>query len=565
VAITTSEIENCLVNEEGFDCEKAAVLTFPVAYGEEVTLELVSVSTIQKNGEPTALEETIEIATSKSQPRVRYPLSLLHTVPYFPYEEVICEESGECVDGADAAEPTCGWTYQGSYKIEDSQGYCNGSEAHCMRLGELYFHGYEIGRPATLFQITGDVKKGDQESAFVLTPASQVYKSEDPEMKAELAGELAGYQEIPDLSNYILYIPSSPDTHVFVQDYQNNMLLVPREEVSFEGGDCDKVGVSFHTFREQEAKSNTREIGDCLHNQLFHKHNSDLQKLMQNPDAETTYLVHGKKIFKGSMEFKQGMEKILEYRPASSDEKSLVAITTNFETVKVVETESIGIIVVAYVETFESMSKNGTMVVEVQNYGDLKTDYIVNVTECNNNINEAIPQQSVTLYPAEIAELKFDINSVYNLDSSNECLASLKSATGRLYDEVFVKFDTTKHQSRYSWDLLEKNEAGDGAECVACDDSNGDGICDVDDNDNDGVANDSDACPATPPGSAVDASGCAIAELCPCDSPDWKNHGQYVLCVAREAKRFSSEGLITRKEKRNLVFTAARSGCGKKK
>ena len=388
-------------------------------------------------------------------------------------------------------------------------------------------------------------------------------------MKVELAGELAGYQEIPDLSNYILYIPSSPDTHPFVKDYQHNMLLVPREEVSFDGGDCDKVGVSFHTFRAQEAKSNTREFGDCLHNQLFHKLNSDLQKLSMNPDAETSYLVHGKKIFKGSMEFKQGMEKILEYRPTSSDEKSLVAITANFESVsvKLVETESLGIIVEADVKTFESMSKNGTMVIQVQNHGDLKTNYLVSVTECNMNIDGAIPQQSVNLVPGETAVLYFDIHTTFNMDNSNECLASLKSTTGRYYDEVLVKFDTEKHHSRYSWDLQEKYEYDDDVvkECIPCEDTNGDGICDANDSDNDGVAHDSDGCPATPPGSVVDASGCAIAELCPCDSPDWENHGQYVQCVARAAKRFSSEGLITWKEKSKLVFSAAHSDCGKKK
>jgi len=529
-AISKTTIEDCEINEYGIDCENMAVLTFPLAYGEEVNLEVLSVKQISKDGEPQTVEETFTISTAKGQPRVRYPLSFLHTVAYFPHEEAICAENGECLDTADAAMPTCGWTYQGSVQLEDSQGFCVDSTAHCLRQGELYFHGYEIGRSAKFFNITGEVVKGDDTSNFLLTPASQLYNfSDDPaytgelKMRVGLVGELAGYEDIPDLSNYILYVPASPDTHPFVQDYHDNMLLVPREEVSLDGGDCDKIGVSFHTFRAQEAKRNTREIGDCLHNQLFHKHNSDLQKLIVNPDAETSYLVHGKKIFKGSMTFNTGMEKILEYWPTTSDEKSLVSITTDFESVKVIKTESIGAIVEAYVKTFYSMSRDGTMVARIANFGDFKSDYLVSVTDCNMNIDPAIPQQSATLEPYEEVDLNFDIHTVYNLDTTNECLVTLKSTTGRIYDSVPVIFDTKKHLSRYSWEQQKKNEGGEGEECPDH----------------------------------------TISDICPCDGGDWKNHGQYVSCVSGAAEELLAAGVITEKEKGAAVFAAGRSDCGK--
>ncbi len=76
-----------------------------------------------------------------------------------------------------------------------------------------------------------------------------------------------------------------------------------------DGSECNKVGVGFETFRDY-ARSCPEGGGGCLDNQLFHKHSSDLQKLILNPDTETTYLVHGKKMFKGSMDFKAGMEKV---------------------------------------------------------------------------------------------------------------------------------------------------------------------------------------------------------------------------------------------------------------
>ena len=347
LAVTRATVEDCVVNEAGFLCDKKDVVTFPVSSGQEVKLEGVVVTTIQKDGEPTRLEETIEFLASKSRPEVVYPLNFIHTVPYFPYEEEVCSSSSVCDASANSANPTCGWTYQDSYRIEDSQGFCSSAgKAHCMRLGELYFDGYELGRPSTYFEVEIEVKKGDETDNFKLTPAGRIDEVNKAggglKLKTELVGDLDGYTETPDLSNYILYVPSKPDSHPFVQDYPHNLLLVPREEVSFDGGECDKVGVGLHAFRAQEAHRNTRENGDCLHNQLFQKHNRDLQKLIMNPDAETSYLVHGKKVFRGSMEFKAGMEKTLVYQPTGSAEKSMVAFTLDIDTLKVVKTANSG-------------------------------------------------------------------------------------------------------------------------------------------------------------------------------------------------------------------------------
>lgn len=427
---------------------------------------------------------------------ISYPLKLMHTVPYYPYEEVIKVNSTrrgrhECEDSPLALSPTCGWTYQGSERIEDSQGFCcekgirelvrskwndalwrgekelgespsfrnSFSTAHCMRLGDLYFHGYEIGRASEYYEIKFKLKKGEDNLEFTLTPTDPIFAIDQADgfrLQAEHDGEADKHRPTPDLSNYILYVPTSPDTHPYVQDYQHNMLLVPREEVSLDGSECNKVGVSFGTFRSQANACGTSEAGDCLHNQLFHKHNADLQKLITNPDAETTYLVHGKGIFKGSMDFKAGMEKVLQYKIPDID-YSRVSLTMDLDTLKVVRTESLGIIGEAYVKAFESMSSNGTMVVHIQNYGDIKADYVATVTNCNMNIVEAISAQSRILEPSEQAVLNFDIHTAYNLDTTNECLVQLKSPTGRLYDEVLVKFDTFKHHSKYSWDLQEKN------------------------------------------------------------------------------------------------------------
>ena len=103
-------------------------------------------------------------------------------------------------------------------------------------------------------------------------------------------------------------------------------------------------------------------------------------------------------------------------------------------------------------------------------------------------------------------------------------------------------------------------------------DFDGDGAGDACDSDidDDGVpSNAPDACAFTPSGEIVDpASGCSIAQYCPCDGPygkteSWKNHGKYVSCVSKSAKSFEDMDLITEEERAAIVSAAAQSNCGK--
>jgi hypothetical protein len=87
------------------------------------------------------------------------------------------------------------------------------------------------------------------------------------------------------------------------------------------------------------------------------------------------------------------------------------------------------------------------------------------------------------------------------------------------------------------------------------------------DQDFDGVPDAADLCPDTPVGTIVNANGCSIAQLVPCDGPAtggaWKNHGQYVSSVAHAANEFLQQGLITASQRSAIVSQAAHSDCAK--
>jgi hypothetical protein len=84
------------------------------------------------------------------------------------------------------------------------------------------------------------------------------------------------------------------------------------------------------------------------------------------------------------------------------------------------------------------------------------------------------------------------------------------------------------------------------------------------DADNDGVPDGVDQCPGTPLGTVVNATGCAVSQICSATAT-WKNHGQYMSCVSNTSAEFERMGLITAAQRGAMVSAAAKSDVGKKK
>jgi hypothetical protein len=82
------------------------------------------------------------------------------------------------------------------------------------------------------------------------------------------------------------------------------------------------------------------------------------------------------------------------------------------------------------------------------------------------------------------------------------------------------------------------------------------------DSDGDGVPDELDQCPNSPTGAFVNASGCSIEQLAPCDGP-WKNHGQYVRAVVTVSKQFRTAALISHKQRLAIFLRAVKSDCGR--
>jgi len=96
-------------------------------------------------------------------------------------------------------------------------------------------------------------------------------------------------------------------------------------------------------------------------------------------------------------------------------------------------------------------------------------------------------------------------------------------------------------------------------------DAQGD-ACDAD-IDNDGVPSASDDCEYTELGVVVNAEGCAIEQLVPCEGPagdttEWKSHGEYMKYLTKESKKLVKDGLITPEERDGIINEGSLSDCG---
>lgn len=149
----------------------------------------------------------------------------------------------------------------------------------------------------------------------------------------------------------------------------------------------------------------------------------------------------------------------------------------------------------------------------------------------------------------------------------NPCVAS----RARVGDDVVITVLTT---SASAWNFgvaLDSDRDGDGTldgydecpddpldRCNEPEPSDGDG---------DGVLDEQDRCPDTQAGSIVDRHGCSVEDRCPCQGPRgprarWKNHGEYIGCVAGAAQALRRAHRIGPRDERRMVREAARSSCG---
>jgi hypothetical protein len=231
------------------------------------------------------------------------------------------------------------------------------STAHCYRPGEIFYSGFEISTPIVADGIQVRMTVGDLSKEFTLSHADSIYQSivgqqlfivgRTLNISGRASYEPGSWDGPAHLDDFVLYLPSSPAEHPFTEDILGHTMLVGRDQIDVSGKTCDKIGIDYEGFRYQPGRAqlaiqghdivgtheisgektkrsaqistdviaekiedrpipygsvcSTTKAGDCLHNQLYHKHQNDMQVLAANSQENTQHLIAGMKIFEDAI------------------------------------------------------------------------------------------------------------------------------------------------------------------------------------------------------------------------------------------------------------------------
>ena len=100
--------------------------------------------------------------------------------------------------------------------------------------------------------------------------------------------------------------------------------------------------------------------------------------------------------------------------------RSLLTLSMEADSLKVVVNKAVGRILEAFLEPFESLSTQGFLSIYIQNTGALTATYVVMVGHCSAGI-DWIPSETMTLDPGEETNVTFIVHSFSAIGQINYC------------------------------------------------------------------------------------------------------------------------------------------------
>ena len=423
-----------------------------------------------------------------------------------------------CKDKSTDAFPTCGWhiNTQTGDRLADSQGFCcgcsmsnamdqsidgsldgsgisagGGSEfrakldcnvfrtglplqaaAHCMMHGSEWYSGYNVGSSRTEFDIFVDVSVGRSPSSTVddsgesmsttlrLGPDVLLNRTADGFVIAELLGDLSKYASNPVLNGKYLMIPPKNSEGLLAP--REDWLLLDKTMVTLDGSECDKVGVSFGTFRGQPTRC-YRAPGTCLRNQI--KDILEEEEKRMQLGIQPLYLLKrygtGISTMRSNEERDRGSVRLRI--PVISNVNSVITLTLDatdlVETINTSPGEILNVFVTGFTPVpfpfsqlgnstaedggFEALTGSGRVQMRVINTGSIAAEYFISITNCTMGVERVINPGPLVLLPNEPQDLALVLAvDSHEADTSRSCSAILQNAIGITIDTKTVSFYT---------------------------------------------------------------------------------------------------------------------------
>ncbi|XP_062503762.1 hapless 2-like isoform X2 [Corticium candelabrum] len=411
----------------------------------------------------------------------------------------------ECDDNWNSGSPSCKFAYdKDGEKIWASQGYCcvctndmssgakdwymrgrkgtcswfdSRTTSHCLRFGQLWYNGFRLLPPILDFNITLKILSYEgikfdptlrvykhtwsRPKQIILSPSFPHGDTTDPRVIGQYLGDLLPSQQFTDLTYRYLFVPSLYDPygsrlngsnklhlnptqfrkHQLVRNGMHDWMLVEKHLVDFSGLTCNRVGMYYEGFAKQPGKCR-RKMNSC--NEITLESLWTHDNLLRNARRTGKYFVenfgtYSRRYDENFLRDPGSLVSLSLESPAIH--QSVIVMDISADDIHFVYNVATGKIVEAYVEDFAALSKDGKLMVNVHNTGQVASDFPVAVDQCSPGIAD-VPAQTRTIEANQVLQYVFNVWHHISLATNNSCTVSLQDKTGKKQDSVVVKFTT---------------------------------------------------------------------------------------------------------------------------
>lgn len=482
--LSESSIVRCNDHDDILDCDEKLVVSLSVENDRLYETDYLEVSLDGCIDDNRCLNASMTIGLTKTPVTMIYSLNTPTMFNGRPFEEYVETGHGSglssCVDSEFRSDVSCGWAKNHGEDIADSQGFCckcpsfggeniyrgfrdcsyslswliDGipSSAHCLRFDEAWWYrGYQIGTYQIDFEIQIHISRPNNESlgitpnhteTLVLSPARTIVASSQGDIVAQLLGDFAAYAEISSLEGYWLMIPVQPGSSPNqILSSNLDMWSIFQPSMVSTNGDCNKIGVSYSSFRFQSSACE-RPFGTCLDNQIFHFEVEDQSRIERGLNP----LYNIKRYGGGTANVGQVHERsenLVLKLPLTQMRSSIVTLSMKADSITYVTHVGQAQIVSATMEDFMAIEESGQLLVILNNTSTKPAVFHVSVINCTDSVLPIL-EQSAALDAGGTQTFRFAVEAQTDITSMNAtCSITVSNAIGVITDQRLVRFSVT--------------------------------------------------------------------------------------------------------------------------
>jgi hypothetical protein len=494
--IAQSQVESCIRRSSGLSCSLSLLINSVVTSGSNGTESILVSSVLDQTGQLRNLTNPIMVNVTKGPVFVRYSLVYLVDVNSKPREVVSTTSLLGCASDTTqlGSNPTCGYLYYRASRIRYSEGFCckcsldqllglgshqrggvqcnlltslfsNGASVHCLRWGPIWYSLFRIMTPAIESSVWVTFGDGsvDSQTRLILTAQNPVVSSlssnNSLNVTARLVGSFAwtrpptdwGLQMYAASPNVAASTSASALTDPRIKsssplDPFRYGMLVPMANVDLSGDTCNKIGVSFSGFVNNQGDRCSAYVGDCLQNQLDDCWSALTTKSTIKPGVNTCMNVQDSLCASigGTFVQNDGYRLSCVLSDTSADSPTQVLIQLNAKDVAIVRNDAIGVIISVSVETNVALTQTANVEVIVRNTGDLQSEFLISVRDClPDGLLLPLSGSDISLGPNATALVQIKVEDSSITGNMYACTAAMTDASGLQLSVKNFVFNTT--------------------------------------------------------------------------------------------------------------------------